>query len=63
MIWTYKNNTLLEFIDNGNRLHSKIKFAFSFFTETVNFQNTTVHLIHRLCCRVVVICNQSVVVV
>ena len=47
MVWTHGIDTLLEFIDNANRLHPIIKFTYSFSTETVNFLDTTVHLINN----------------
>ena len=36
----------LEFINNANHLHLTIKFTYLFSPETVNFQDTTVHLIN-----------------
>ena len=47
MVWTYGRDTLLEFIDNANRLHPTIIFTYSFSPETVNFLDTTVHLINN----------------
>ena len=37
MVWTHGKDTLLEFIDNANRLHPTIKFTYSFSPEAVNF--------------------------
>ena len=47
MVWTHEKDTLLEFIDNVNRLHSTIKFTYPFSPETVNLLDTTVHLINN----------------
>ena len=47
MVWTHGIDTLLEFIDNANRLHPTIKFTYSFSPETVHFLDTTGHLINN----------------
>ena len=47
MVWTHGKDTLLELIDNANRLHPTIKFTYLLSPETVNFLDTTVHLINN----------------
>ena len=47
MVWTHGKDTLLQFIDNTNRLHPTIKFIFLFSPKTVYFLDTTVHLINK----------------
>ena len=47
MVWTHGIDTLLEFINNANRLHPIVKFTYSFAAETVNFLDTTILLINN----------------
>ena len=48
MGWRHEKDTLFEFINNANRLqYPTIKFTYSFFPETVNFLETTLHLINN----------------
>ena len=47
MVWTHREDTLLEFIDIANHLYPTIKFTYSFSPETVNFLDATVDLMNN----------------